>query len=67
MEVVCGVLCAPCAWQASVSYFAEENQKQFFVGQDGYVTGINWFVFYVDGATGEVKACDRSACLNPKS
>ncbi len=56
----------PCGWQASVSYFAEENQKQFFVGQDGYVTGINWFVFYVDGATGEAKACDRYGCLNPK-
>jgi len=27
------------------------------------VTGINWFVFYLDGATGQAHACDRYACV----
>jgi hypothetical protein len=47
---------------AVVNYFSEDAQKQFVVGQDGYVTGINWFVFYLDGATGQAHACDRENC-----
>ena len=32
------------------------------IGRDGYVVGINWFVFYIDGATKEIKPCDRTSC-----
>jgi len=45
-----------------VSYYAEDVQEKFIVGRDGYVTGINWFVFYIDGSTGEIKPCDRENC-----
>ena len=48
--------------QASVSYYAENELDEFIIGRDGYVSGINWFVFYLDGATGEIKPCDRTNC-----
>ena len=47
---------------AVVTYYAENEQVSFVVGRDGYVSGISWFVFFLDGATGEIKPCDRENC-----
>jgi len=47
---------------AVVTVYSEDFQMRYKVGRDGYIEGINWFVFYVDGATMEIKPCDRVAC-----
>ena len=47
---------------ATVSFYSEEMATTFMIGRDGYVAGINWFVFYIDGATKEIKPCDRASC-----
>jgi len=47
---------------ATVDFYSEREAKTFMIGRDGYVVGINWFVFYIDGATKEIKPCDRTSC-----
>jgi hypothetical protein len=47
---------------AVVTFYSEDFQQRFVVGRDGYVEGINWFVFYLDGATQQVLPCDRTTC-----
>jgi len=47
---------------ATVSFYSEDFAKTFMIGRDGYVVGINWFVFYIDGNTKEVLPCDRTNC-----
>jgi hypothetical protein len=47
---------------ATVSFYSEDFVRTFMIGRDGYVVGINWFVFYIDGATKEIKPCDRASC-----
>ena len=47
---------------ATVSFYSENVAKTFMVGRDGYVVGINWFVFYIDGDTKEALPCDSVNC-----
>jgi len=47
---------------ASVSFYSEGFQRRFMVGRDGYVEGINWYVFYIQGDTKELFMCDRATC-----
>ena len=47
---------------ATVDFYSEKETKTFMIGRDGYVVGINWFVFYMDGVTKEIKPCDRASC-----
>lgn len=47
---------------ASVAFYSEEFQQRFMVGRDGYINGLNWYVFYIDGDTKTVHPCDPSTC-----
>jgi len=47
---------------AVVDFYSENYQTRFVVGRDGYVEGINWFVFYIDGDTRKIFPCDRENC-----
>mmetsp|Transcript_4983 Transcript_4983/g.15665 ORF Transcript_4983/g.15665 Transcript_4983/m.15665 type:complete len:96 (+) Transcript_4983:7994-8281(+) len=47
---------------AMVTFYSEDFQQKFNIGVDGYVEGINWFVFYIDGTDMSVHTCDRVTC-----
>jgi len=47
---------------ATVSFYSESIAKRFMIGRDGYVVGINWFVFYINGDTKEALPCDSLNC-----
>jgi hypothetical protein len=47
---------------ASVSFYSEDLAKTFIIGRDGYIVGINWFVFYIDGNTKQILPCNRASC-----
>jgi len=47
---------------AVVDFYSEMYQTRFAVGRDGYVEGINWFVFYIDGDSRKIFPCDRENC-----
>mmetsp|Transcript_4991 Transcript_4991/g.15814 ORF Transcript_4991/g.15814 Transcript_4991/m.15814 type:complete len:363 (+) Transcript_4991:7119-8207(+) len=40
---------------AMVTFYSEDFQQKFNIGVDGYVEGINWFVFYIDGTDMSVR------------
>lgn len=47
---------------AVATFYAEGFQERFRVGRDGYLQGPTWYVFWLDGATKEIKPCDPDTC-----
>jgi len=47
---------------ATAAFYTEGFQTRFRVGRDGYVEGITWYAFWIDGATKAIHPCDRENC-----